>query len=101
MIHAGKWIWLIYLLIFYFSLVQRLAHLQYIHRIGRTGRGGNLGVATSFFDAMTNTGLAGSLLGVHVYCFFLAEHTVECRSDRLKDQNLAYSLSLYPLTLSC
>ena len=25
---------------------------------------GNLGVATSFFDAKTDTGLAGSLLGV-------------------------------------
>ena len=37
---------------------------EYIHRIGRTGRLGNLGVATSFFDAKTDTGLAGSLLGV-------------------------------------
>ena len=41
-------------------------------RIGRTGRLGNPGVATSFFDAKTNTGLAGSLLEVHViYVSFL------------------------------
>ena len=37
---------------------------QYVHRIGRTGRVGNLGVATSFFDDKTDTGLARSLLGV-------------------------------------
>ena len=37
---------------------------EYVHRIGRTGRVGNLGVATSFFDDKTDTGLARSLLGV-------------------------------------
>lgn len=34
---------------------------EYVHRIGRTGRMGNLGVATSFFND-TNRGLARELV---------------------------------------
>lgn len=34
---------------------------EYVHRIGRTGRMGNLGVATSFFND-TNRGLARDLV---------------------------------------
>ena len=37
---------------------------EYVHRIGRTGRLGNTGFATSFFDAKVDTGLAGPLVGV-------------------------------------
>ena len=37
---------------------------EYVHRIGRTGRVGNTGFATSFFDSKVDTGLAGSLVGV-------------------------------------
>ena len=35
---------------------------EYVHRIGRTGRLGNTGSATSFFDSKVDTGLAGSLV---------------------------------------
>ena len=35
---------------------------EYVHRIGRTGRLGNTGFATSFFDSKVDTGLAGSLV---------------------------------------
>lgn len=34
---------------------------EYVHRIGRTGRMGNLGVATSFFND-TNRGLARDMV---------------------------------------
>lgn len=34
---------------------------EYVHRIGRTGRVGNRGKATSFFDSHHDTGLASSL----------------------------------------
>ena len=37
---------------------------EYVHRIGRTGRVGNTGFATSFFDSKVDTGLAGSLVVV-------------------------------------
>ena len=37
---------------------------EYVHRIGRTGRLGNTGFATSFFDVKVDTGLAGPLVGV-------------------------------------
>ena len=37
---------------------------EYVHRIGRTGRVGNTGLATSFFDEKIDTGLAGPLLTV-------------------------------------
>ena len=37
---------------------------EYVHRIGRTGRLGNTGTATSFFDSKVDTGLAGALVGV-------------------------------------
>merc|ERR1711915_381318 len=35
---------------------------EYVHRIGRTGRLGNLGKATSFFDAETDADVAGPLV---------------------------------------
>jgi ATP-dependent RNA helicase DDX3X len=34
---------------------------EYVHRIGRTGRAGNVGVATSFFDPSKNMNIASSL----------------------------------------
>ena len=34
---------------------------EYVHRIGRTGRLGNTGRATSFFDTQQDSGLAGDL----------------------------------------
>ena len=34
---------------------------EYVHRIGRTGRCGNLGKATSFFDPQFDSGLAREL----------------------------------------
>ena len=37
---------------------------EYVHRIGRTGRLGNTGAATSFFDVKIDSGLAGALVGV-------------------------------------
>ena len=39
---------------------------EYVHRIGRTGRLGNTGRATSFFDTQQDSGLAGDLLRVLV-----------------------------------
>ena len=35
---------------------------EYVHRIGRTGRLGNTGRATSFYDQQVDSGLAGDLL---------------------------------------
>ena len=37
---------------------------EYVHRIGRTGRLGNTGRATSFFDGQQDSGLAGDLVRV-------------------------------------
>lgn len=37
---------------------------EYVHRIGRTGRVGNLGRATSFYDPTTDSQLASSLLKI-------------------------------------
>lgn len=37
---------------------------EYVHRIGRTGRLGNTGRATSFFDIQQDSGLAGDLVRV-------------------------------------
>merc|ERR1711982_275557 len=37
---------------------------EYVHRIGRTGRVGNTGRATSFFDTQQDSGLAGGLVRV-------------------------------------
>lgn len=37
---------------------------EYVHRIGRTGRCGNLGKATSFFSADTDLPLAASLVRI-------------------------------------
>ena len=37
---------------------------EYVHRIGRTGRCGNLGTATSFYSHDTDAALAGSLVKV-------------------------------------
>ena len=37
---------------------------EYVHRIGRTGRLGNTGQATSFFDNKSDTGLAAGLLNI-------------------------------------
>ena len=34
---------------------------EYVHRIGRTGRVGNTGKATSFYDSGNDSGLAGDL----------------------------------------
>merc|ERR1711913_125540 len=35
---------------------------EYVHRIGRTGRVGNLGKATSFYDSEVDSGLADGLM---------------------------------------
>ena len=35
---------------------------EYVHRIGRTGRCGNLGKASSFFDSSSNADLARALV---------------------------------------
>jgi len=49
---------------------------EYVHRIGRTGRCGNLGLATSFYDDSQNSTLARSLVDVLMHvssrCDFLA-----------------------------
>jgi len=39
---------------------------DYVHRIGRTGRCGNIGRATSFFDPSTDSPLARPLVKVLV-----------------------------------
>ena len=41
---------------------------EYVHRIGRTGRLGNTGQATSFFDTKSDGGLAAGLLNILVDC---------------------------------
>ena len=35
---------------------------DYVHRIGRTGRAGNLGLATAFFDSRKDLGICNDLL---------------------------------------
>ncbi len=37
---------------------------EYVHRIRRTGRVGNLGQSTSFFDVENNACLAGPLIAI-------------------------------------
>lgn len=37
---------------------------EYVHRIGRTGRVGNRGIATSFFDSAADTSLAPDLIKI-------------------------------------
>ena len=37
---------------------------EYVHRIGRTGRCGNLGKATSFFSADSDQAMAAPLLRI-------------------------------------
>ena len=37
---------------------------EYVHRIGRTGRLGNTGKATSFYDSKTDNGIAAGLVQV-------------------------------------
>ena len=37
---------------------------QYVHRIGRTGRVGNTGTATSFYDSKEDSGLASGLVDI-------------------------------------
>ena len=37
---------------------------EYVHRIGRTGRCGNLGKATSFFDPQVDNDLAQPLVSI-------------------------------------
>jgi len=39
---------------------------DYVHRIGRTGRCGNIGRATSFFDPVTDSALARPLVKILV-----------------------------------
>jgi len=39
---------------------------EYVHRIGRTGRVGNLGRATSFYDRESDSGVAGALVNLLV-----------------------------------
>jgi len=53
---------------------------EYVHRIGRTGRVGNKGKATSFFDPQQDARLAGSLVRILKQAGqnipdFLSEHT--------------------------
>lgn len=53
---------------------------EYVHRIGRTGRCGNIGRAVSFFDPEPDTPLARSLVkvlsGVCTFLFHLSGHEV-------------------------
>lgn len=48
---------------------------EYVHRIGRTGRVGNLGKATSFYDSSSDRDLARSLkkilIDVSIFSSFL------------------------------
>ena len=37
---------------------------EYVHRIGRTGRAGNLGLATAFFDDIEDVGICHDLLNL-------------------------------------
>ena len=37
---------------------------EYVHRIGRTGRCGNLGKATSFYDPSSDSGMAKALVKI-------------------------------------
>lgn len=37
---------------------------EYVHRIGRTGRCGNIGKAVSFYDPDTDNALASSLVAI-------------------------------------
>jgi len=41
---------------------------EFVHRIGRTGRVGNLGKATSFYDAEEDSGIAGPLVKILADC---------------------------------
>ena len=37
---------------------------EYVHRIGRTGRAGNLGLATAFFDYREDAGMCHDLVNL-------------------------------------
>jgi len=41
---------------------------EYVHRIGRTGRVGNTGKATSFYDSEADSGIAGALVKILTEC---------------------------------
>merc|ERR1712130_653996 len=68
---------------------------EYVHRIGRTGRLGNTGQATSFYDAKTDGGIAAGLLTVLVDCQQEVPNWLEKEEKRIllvitehKDQGL-------------
>ena len=48
---------------------------EYVHRIGRTGRCGNLGRATSFFDPARDRDIARSLVTVLSHVSLKSTHT--------------------------
>lgn len=47
---------------------------EYVHRIGRTGRVGNLGKATSFYDSASDQDLARSLKKILIDVSFFPHH---------------------------
>jgi len=54
---------------------------EYVHRIGRTGRCGNLGKATSFFNPATDAALARPLMKLlsevcYLLCYFLQAYYI-------------------------
>lgn len=59
---------------------------EYVHRIGRTGRCGNIGRAVSFFDPEPDTPLARSLVkvlsGVCIFCY-IQDTVVTCRQLKI------------------
>ena len=59
------------------------AFVDYVHRIGRTGRAGNKGIATTFVNLKADEGIIPELTqylqsqNQHVPSQFLAQHTLD------------------------
>ena len=66
---------------------------EYVHRIGRTGRLGNTGAATSFYDPRNDCGLASGLMKI----------LMDSKQVSLNNQYIIYLLSLIvnPLLIKC
>jgi len=67
---------------------------EYVHRIGRTGRVGNLGKATSFYDSEEDSGIAGTLVKILAECGqevpdWLAEASANAPADGEKGDDAA------------
>ena len=97
-IFTGKWTpCMLFVAVFHFLSITRVADIknvkhvinydlpkdidEYVHRIGRTGRLGNKGKATSFYDSGANRDLASNLVRIlkqvnkQYFCLVLSDQS--------------------------